>query len=181
VLKKKLNEKSIGLRKTHWKRLDDNLEELEKNGELARVDPEVKIINYFEDSEGIKLIIHFILALGIFVTGAGCYVFIARNVGINSAVKEGVAVLTNDVNIFGWICLIIFWILVIIYFHRQWQHDIIRTAQSCKYLSTGCQRENNSIETVFNTPNWDNAPQEFKEFVEKTKSQKVVQLEINEA
>ena len=100
------------LRKKHWERFEGQLEEFVKTEELTKVDPEKVIANYFDDAEGMTLIIHLILTLGIFATGLGCYAFISRNVSLNIAVSQGVAALGPDnVNIGGWICLIIFWVL----------------------------------------------------------------------
>ena len=185
----RLTERSLELRQRHWERFETKLEEYVKTEELSKVDPEKIIKNYFDASEGIKLLIHIILTLGIFGTGIGSYVFISRNVSLSLAVSEGVTALGSDnVNVGGWVCLAIFWVLVIIYFHKEFVENAKDIGYSLYFLfHCGVKSESadKNIETVFNTPEWENAPKEFQDFMAKSKSKAEIQeekvpLEVND-
>ena len=176
-----MTEKSLELRQNHWDRIEKDLDELVKKGELARVPPEVVIEGYFDNSEGYKLWMHVIITLGVFFTGIGCYFLIASNVSLSDAVSQGIGVLgTDNVGIGGWICLILFWALIIIYFHKQFQYNLKEFISNLSFICHGCKSEeqDQNIESVFNTPDWANAPKEFKDFIQKTKSQNNIQEEI---
>eukprot|EP00483_Globobulimina_turgida_P011068 UN11089 len=140
--------------------------------QIEKVEKEVIIENYFAAAEGLMFIVHLILCLAIFFTGVGSYVLIARNIELAEAVKEGVAVLgTSNVSVGGWVCLLIFWALVIIYFHKEFKHDCIEMVQSCGFICKGCKSEGSgNIESVFNPPPWQNGPEEYKEVVKNIKA-----------
>merc|ERR1712087_730046 len=129
---------------------------------------------------GWKLALHYMVALLAYGTGVGCYLLIARNVELTEAVKEGVAVLGSDnVSVLGWLCLGLFWTLVVAYYHREFAHDLAEGLRSIRFVCTGCKvkgqgdEKDVELESVFNVPGWQNAPQEFKDFLEKTKSQMI--------
>ena len=181
----RLTERSLELRQKHWDRFEmKKLEEFVKTEELTKVDPEKVIANYFDDSAGMKLLIHIMLTLGIFGTGIGSYVLIANNVSLSIAVSEGVTALGSDnVNVFGWVCLIMFWVFVIIYFHKEFVENTKDIGYSLFFLfHCGVKSESadKNIETVFNTPQWENAPKEFQDFMAKSKSKVAIQEEIKE-
>jgi len=181
---KKLTEKSLILRQEHWDRLQPLLDDLVNANPplLSMVEPEIKITNFFADAQGIKFIIHIFVTLCIFLTGLGCYGLIARNIDLSMAVKEGVAVLSTDnVSIAGWICFIIFWVLILVYFHKEFQHDLKRTCSSFTFLCSGCPSSTDkNIETVFNAPKWKNAPSEYVVFVEgQTGNDVVEEIEVD--
>ena len=167
-----MTEKSEELRQSHWDRIAAKLDDLEGNNLVTKVDPEVVIRNFWADSEGMKMFLHFVLTLAIFFTGIGSYVLIARNISLSDAVSTGVNVLGSDnVSVYGWICLALFWVLWAIYFHLEILHSLGETAESLQGLCA--KKEARVFETVFNTPEWANAQaaQEFDEMIEKKRTE----------
>eukprot|EP00488_Nonionellina_sp_1-RS-2012_P001402 TRINITY_DN225_c0_g1_i1.p1 TRINITY_DN225_c0_g1~~TRINITY_DN225_c0_g1_i1.p1 ORF type:complete len:124 (-),score=31.85 TRINITY_DN225_c0_g1_i1:277-648(-) len=111
------------------------------------------------------------MTVAIFGTGIGSYVLIARNVELSEAVKQGASVLGSaNVSSVGWLCFGLFWLLVIIYFHREFHYDLKEMGQSIAFVFKGCKHIElgADIETVFNPPFWDDGPQEYEEWVKKT-------------
>eukprot|EP01084_Bolivina_argentea_P023473 43790_1 len=164
---------------------ENKLKKLVSQNYLIKTDKEKEIKNYFNDSNGIKMIIHTILVLFIFCTSLASHYWISRPIELSEAVQFGVKVLGTDyVEIQGWICFAVFWVLIIIYFHREIWSDLSKCGDGAKYIFYGC-KINKQIETVYNTPYWDNAPKEFKEFLNKTNNDKnkeikqQIQLSVN--
>ena len=172
VEEKKLSEESLLIRQRHWKRIEKKLDQLidAENPQLSCVDKEIKIENYFDNSEGVKFYMHFAITLAIFLTGLGSYLLIARNIELTAAVKQGVNVLGSaNVSDGGWVCFVLFWLLIIVYFHREFAHDMQVGVSSLGIMCKGCKSEDENIETVFNPPDWD-GNDDYMQFKIKTES-----------
>merc|ERR1712228_578901 len=172
IEEKRLSEGSLLIRKKHWDRIERKLEQLmnEKTPQVTHVDPQIKIENFFEHSDGAMFIIHCALTLAIFLSGIGCYLLIARNIELTQAVKQGFTVLgSSNVSAFGWVCFCLFWALIIVYFHKEFIHDIKVAGSSLGIMCKGCKTEGENIETVFNPPDW-KGNQDYVDFKVKTET-----------
>mmetsp|Transcript_46528 Transcript_46528/g.77318 ORF Transcript_46528/g.77318 Transcript_46528/m.77318 type:complete len:785 (+) Transcript_46528:108-2462(+) len=159
VEEKKLSEQSIALRQQHWQSLQQQLDELVQRKQLINVPSKIDIENYFTDSEGIKLYAHYAITASIFLTGMGAYFYISKNISLTLAVSTGLSALqSNNVSSIGWISLLLFWLLVIAYFHRECKDNLMQCRSNLSFVCNGCKHadgyDRSDMETVFNTPIW---------------------------
>mmetsp|Transcript_65525 Transcript_65525/g.104358 ORF Transcript_65525/g.104358 Transcript_65525/m.104358 type:complete len:765 (-) Transcript_65525:153-2447(-) len=167
IEEKRLNEKSEQLRKQHWARLEaaEYLSAQIENEQLIKVEKEVVIQGYFdESSKGIKLYFHALITLAVFVSGILCYMMIAKNISLSLAVSDGIKSLNADnVSVSAWIALIMFWALIMFYYHREVAFNMKQMAQNVLFLCSGCKSAEIAIETVFDTPKWDTVPMDSEQ------------------
>merc|ERR1711971_900554 len=172
------------MRRAHWRRLEGLLPEMERAHLVLSVGKEREVTNVFGASSGILLMMHYLVVCAVYASGVGCYLLIAQKVELTEAVKNGVAVL-DGVSALGWLCLAVFWALIVGYFHREAAQSVKEGMGSLRFVCGGCRGEERAqgveAESVFNVPHWERAPQEFKDFLNKTKSQMIRDLDEKEA
>merc|ERR1712013_508099 len=182
---KVLEGKSKEMRRAHWRRIEGLLPEMERAHLVLSVAKEKEVTNVFGAASGILLIMHYLVVCAVYASGVGCYLLIAQKVELTEAVKNGVAVL-DGVSALGWLCLGVFWALIVGYFHREAAQSVKEGMGSLRFVCGGCKERGEEraqgveAESVFNVPHWERAPQEFKDFLNKTKSQMIRDLDEKE-
>ena len=96
--------------------------------------------------------VHYGIVLLIYLSFGGSYAYIASDISLSDAVKEGVSAL-DGVSAFGWVCFTVFWVASIIYFWRSFVSGLMSAGSGIKFVFTG-MKVDPSWETVFNTPEW---------------------------
>ncbi len=127
-------------------------------------------MGYFDTAEegGVKYYVQLAMVLAIYASGVGSYVWIAKDISLSDSVSKGIHVM-DPIPTHGWICFILFWALVFIYYHVEMIESSKSFGSALHWAFVERFHVDSKWETVFNTPNYNGQPIERADERLKTK------------